>query len=460
MTTIIQTAIDPHIQKQFHRNLRWALTGSIFYELLKFIHCILLFKLLPTATYGIIGSIFSLSYLTTYLVDLGATNSIPPFLHLAMQSKQNFKQFLITYSLLPHLPFIIIGALTTALFATQRFSQTPFWWIIFLLILFEATRSFLRLLLYTTFHAKRIVITELSLFIIYLASIWIPYFTFHPHLSPNHIFIPHVIDSIACVTIFIIFIRRYYKTLPRDTMSHFPPSFAKRLISTRLFNYLLRIGRNIFTSNFLTPLFALKFDLGSAGIFYLVSMGISAIQAIVKASINYSGNALLANIKESGQLAKKEAFSVLSQKLIIVIAPVIILVVGNITTIAHLGMQYNITMYGLSLALLYLLISFSEFFFILYEQFYIIEESAQKLCFFKLLEFVIFYGLITSSTITSPIATLIGLIIIRIISFFIIATNAFYLWKVKLNFKTNYWYLLIWIIISLVIALIINHSIY
>jgi hypothetical protein len=197
----------------------------------------------------------------------------------------------------------------------------------------------------------------------------------------------------------------------------------------------------MFTSNFLTPLFAIKFGLASAGIFYFASTLANAIQAMVKSVIGYSGNALLASIKESGQAAKKEAFNILCQKLIKLTAPFIIFLAINHKAITTLSSAHTVTSHTISLCLLFLIISFSEFFFILYEQFYIIEEAANKLFFFKLLELSIFYGLITSEVISSPVTTLIGLICIRFVSFTIIAINAYYYWHIRPNLKSNLSYL-------------------
>jgi hypothetical protein len=451
-----QSSIHPTIQKRFSKNFRWTLAGSITYEVLKAVHCFFLLQMLPPHLYGSMGSLFSIIYLATYIADLGATNSIPPFLHIFIRNKVTFKRFLLFYSFLPSLPFIVFCAIGTTVYVYSNFSYLPYLIIIVSLVILETIRSFFRLLLYTTFHAKRVVITEVVLFIIYIANVWVPYLLFHHPITLNHIFIPHLIDSILAVSIFLILIKSFYKTLPVDSTNHLPHSLTKRLISTRLFNYLLRVSRSLFTPNFLTPLFALKFGLASAGLFYFGSTIISALQSIIKAAIGYSGNALLANVKDNTQGVKKEAFSVLCQKLIILILPLIILLSVNYKAIVRLSLIPAAPNYTLALSLLYLFITCTEFFFMLYEQFYIIEEAAHKLFFFKLIELAIFYGFIKSAIVSSPIATLLGIISIRLISFSIIATNAFYLWKIKPDIKANIRYVSVWIIVSLVFSLVLT----
>ena len=103
--------------------------------------------------------------------------------------------------------------------------------------------------------------------------------------------------------------------------------------------------------------------------------------------------------------------------------------------------------------LLFLLISLTELFFILYEQFYIIEEAVSKLFFFKLLELAMLYGVIKSPLAISPILILLGLIVVRFVSFLIIASNAFYTWKIKPFFKTTYTLFITSIIISITFSI-------
>lgn len=452
---ILAQNIHPDLQKKFQRGFRWTLAGSIIYETLKSSHCLLLTRFLVTEDYGAMGSLFSLIYLVTYIADLGATNSIPPFLNVFTQSRATFKSFILKYSLLPHTPLLAVCAIGATIFATSKLTYLPYVIIIPALIILETIRSFLRVLLHTTFQAKRAVVVELTILILYLISIWGPFLlTGHP-ITLNHIFIPHLIDSIITVICFSFLIAKFYQTLPIDDSKKLPENLASRLLSTRLFNYLLRVSRNMFTSNFLTPLFAIKFGLASAGIFYLASTLANAIQAMVKSVIGYSGNALLASIKNSSHAVKKEAFDILCQKLTKLAAPFIIFIAINHQAIIKLSSAHTASSHTLSLCLLFLIISFSEFFFILYEQFYIIEEAANKLFFFKLLELTIFYSLITSEVITSPVTTLIGLIAIRLVSFTIIASNAYYYWKIRPRFKPNIYYIIFWIGFSVMVSFIL-----
>jgi hypothetical protein len=426
------------ISKQFHASFKWTLSGSFVYETCKVAHCLLLMKFMPTAMYGTMGSLFSIIYLVTYIADLGATNSLPPFIHLMNKSKENFKVFLLKYSLFPHAPLIIGCAGVATYIAATKFTDLPFLWIIPSIIFLETTRTFLRMLLHATFLTKHVVSIEIAILIAYLAMIWVPVAIFNQPISLNTIFIPHLIDSFVCVGAFVLLVRSYHRSLP-DAPCTIDSSLPKRLLTTRLFNYLLRVTRNMFTSNFLTPLFAWRFGLVSAGTFYIASVIVNSLQSVIKSTIWYPGNALLANVKEESQAVKMQAFTSINNKLMSILAPVIIIIALNIDSIVKISKQPSITNESFALALLFLLISFAEFFFLLYEQLYIIEEAASKLFLFKLTELIALYVMVRHSIITSPVATLIALIVVRSISFAIIATNAWSTWHIALRFYASRW---------------------
>jgi hypothetical protein len=442
------------IAQQFNKSFKWTLSGSILYEACKATHCLLLLKCMPTALYGAMGSVFSLIYLVTYIADLGATNSLPPFLHILNKSKANFATFITRYSMTPHLPILFISAGFATFFMTTKFTTLPWLWLIPSLIILEMIRTFLRMLLHSTFLSKRVVIIELSIFALYLAITWAGILYSTGPVTLNHIFIPHFIDSALCVILFVILVVQYQKTLPNKPLS-LPPALHKRLAKTKLFNYLLRVTRNMFTSNFLTPFFALRFGLASAGTFYVASMMVNGLQAIVKSAIGYSGNALLANLKEADENTKRQAFTTITNKLMGIIAPVIIVIGFNFKNILIISHQQSIQSETIALMLLCLFMSFTEFFFLLYEQFYIIEEAASSLFIFKCIELIAIYCFIQHGGISLP-ATLLGFIVIRLFSFFAIATNAWYTWRINLRLKTNKWLISSSAIIAICIAILVH----
>jgi hypothetical protein len=413
---------------------------------------------MPTALYGTMGSIFSIIYLVTYIADLGATNSLPPFIQLITKSKYNFKTFIIKYCLVPHSPIIIACATGARYVAMNKFSNLPDLWLIPCIICLETIRTFLRMLLHATFLSKYVVSIELTILAGYLAITWTPVILLDLPVTLNTIFIPHLIDSAVCVTAFLVLLIKYYRNLPDGKLS-LDSSLSKRLVKTRTFNYLLRVTRNMFTSNFLTPLFAWRFGLVSAGTFYIASIIVNALQSVIKSTVWYPGSALLANVKEASQETKLQAFANINSKLTNLLAPIIIIIALNINGIIKMGMMPSITSESIALALLFLLISFAEFFFLLYEQLYIIEEAANKLFLFKVIELLALYLLIRHNIVYSPATTLVSLIVVRALSFSIIAVNAWNTWKASLRFYTSRWVVGISIVLGIVLSLISKYII-
>ena len=440
------------LKTKYHSGFRWTLTGSIIYEVLKAIHYFCLFKYLDIVSYGFIGSLFAVIYLTSKFADIGNSYSISPFYNYIITSKQTFKKTLLNYYLLPQLPILLITTTIATYFYIKYFfngNQQIFWALLPSLIILETIRSFLRYFLHITFKNRTIVLIELTIFMIYLSSIWTLFLGFNFNLSPNLIFIPHLFDSGITVSIFIFLMLKQYNTLPQEK-TKFPKGLKKRIFHSRIFNYFLRISKDLFTSNFITPFFAAKFGLKQAGIFFLAGIVVTSLQSIVKAAISYPGNALLASIKNCPNKLKDEAFGILSTKLMVIISPLIIFTAINHKTLVRLSNLKDITSTTLSFLILYLLITFIEFFFTLYEQFFILEEAGQRLFLFKLFEFMLLYAALTTNANASPSIILTSLIAIKVISLLIIAITAFYHWKIQPTFKISLNYFITCIGISLV----------
>jgi len=432
-----------NLTKKFSSSFRWNIAGSISYESIKILHQVFLLKTMESSSYGLMGSIFSIIYLTVYLSEFGFGATLPPFLNTFTQSKNNFKNIFIKYYFLPQFLLIFTGASIATLlysksFLCNRFS--PFSFLIPLIIIFESIRIFFRRFLHTVFISKPTVIIETVLVLIYIFVVWIPYLFFNFRMTQNLVFVPYLLDSVLGVSTFTFLVFRFYKTLPEKPLSA-PKNLWKRIIKTRFFNYSIQVGKNLFTGNFLTPFFATSFGLKEAGVFNLANHIAESIKAMMKVTIIFSGNALLAKLKSTSITIKRQAFKLLGEKLNKVIYPLIIFLIINYRTLLNLRGISDIKSSTLTLALTFLLITFMEYFFLVYEQFYIVEERANKLFIFKFLEFTLFYSLIISKIFSSPIITLLGIVVIRFLSFAIIATNAYSLWKVKPNFRINYRYL-------------------
>ncbi len=446
------------LEAQFHKEFRWAVSGSMLYEACKTLHNILLTYYLTPKEYGLIASSLSFIYLITKIADFGASTSILPFYHLFIKSKQNFKWLLCKFYLFPHIPLLLSMATIATIFLAFYKSTSiglPMLLIIAATIVLESIRSFLRLFLYTSLECKKTVFTDVASFLFYLFLVWTPYLLFNYPVSFKNILIFHVIDSLIVTLLFTFLLYKIYTNIP-DTGLAFPSKFKNRILSAKIFNYFLRLSREVFTSNFLTPFFALKFGFEYAGLFYLAAVIAHFIQSIFKISVGYLGNAILANLKNSTPYEKQLAFDLLTRKLSILISPIIIILFINHSKMLRYANFSDFSMATIGLALLFLIIQIIDFIVSLYEQFYVMEEQSFKFFCYKALEFIFFYIFFIYSKNSQTLSTmLLEIISIKTLSFSIIALNAYSNWRIKPKFQTNPRYLVLSVAIAFLVFFVL-----
>ncbi len=450
------------LKKRFNHSFSWNLWGSLIFETFKIGQNVLLLHLMAPALYGMVGSIFAIAYLAVRLADFGTANTLTPYFHHMTKSKQHFKKILFKGFLRPvfwAIALAVAGALWFCSYKMVVGNKLILFVVIPAIIILETLRLFFRQFLHMAFQSKQVIIIELSLFLGYLAAVWIPILGFQVVPSLNLIFLPYVADSVLAVIILGAMSRAFYKKLPSDNRAEhikLSKKFWNKLNRTRILNYFLRIGKNMFTSNLLTPLFALQFGLKQAGIFYFASVLATSLQSIVKAILSYSGNALFAHVKNHEAGSKQTAFAMVTNKLMLVLLPVSIFLVFNFKKLMLLGMNQSTTNAILTLSALYLAITFTEFFFSLYEQFYILEEAVWTVVVLRALEFLAFYGVISLYSHTSPAMILLGIFVVRIASFSIMALTAYFRWNIKPELKVSGRYIFGSLSISLACLLLLS----
>jgi len=447
------------LKQKFHTGFRWNVFGSIVFEAIKILHHVFLLKVLNPVEFGLLANLYSITYLTVYFSDIAATTTLPPFLNVFIKSKQNFKK-LFSFYIFPQLPLLsIAAAIVTFLYSKSIFNHpsSPIMAIIPLLIVCEGMRIFFRAFLHYLFLHKLVIILENSLTCGYYAMLWFLYLFLGFKMTLNLIFIPFLLDSIAAIIIFIILSIRVYKKLPEES-SNIPPGFYLRIIKNRMFNYPNQIVKNFFTGNFLTPIFAMQFGLQQAGVLKFSSMIADSVKAVIKAAINFSGNAFLAQIKTKSLDTKREVFQLLTTKLNNLMYFMIIFLLFNFKNLLGLRVSLDyVAQTSISFSFIFLMIILAEHFFLVYEQFYVLEEKPHKFLIFKLLELFVFYLFVLSKPLTSPITTLLSVLFIQILSFTILSIHAHYQWRIKPTFKIKFINLFYYLFVALIFYLIFKH---
>lgn len=424
------------LKTKFSTGFRWSLSGSIIFEVSHILHNALLLTFLGTTFYGLFGSLFSITYLVINIVDLGFESSFAPFIQTISKNKKIFKKIFVLY-LFPQIILLTLGSLVALAFYTSLFAhdaqKLPSIFFITLITL-EGLRIFFRRFLHNIFFNKATVLVEQILAIAYYAAIWIPFAIFSQPLSIQLIFIPYLLNSLLAIITFTILTIKYYRTLP-DACSE-PPQAGlwRRIIKTRYYNYLINIETFLISGNFLVPFFATTFGLQQAGLFKLANIIAHSIKALVKSAIHFPGAALLASLKSKSLQDKKKAFYALSTKLNHIIIFVILFLAINYRLLSNFYQtRQEIWLY----VFIFIGITLVHQLFVVYEQFYIIEELANKLFIIKSIEFILFYLLIIANKHITPLTTLAIVGLVQFICFAILATHAYARWKIKPYFKAN-----------------------
>jgi len=445
------------LEKKFHSIFKWNTIGSIFFEAMHIGYQFLLLKILGYSVYGLMGSVFSILYLTIYLSDLGLMTSLPTFANVFTQSKSNFKKYFRQY-VTPNIFFLIIGIFISLFFYGSFFSANksllPPLYLVISLLIFESVRMFLRFFLHTQFKNKAVIVLELSLMVLYVTSVLLPYYISGVPITITKVIGLYLVNSIVSVACFIFITIRLYKKLPEKELVPYE-HFKRKSTHARFFNHATHIGKHLISGEFLVPLFAIHFGLKQAGLLKLASIVAHSIKAFFKAAINFSGNAFLSNLKNKPLESRISAFYTLFKKLNVIIYFIFIVLLINFHPLVSQARTP-----GNRSAFIYLFmfitITLIQQLCVAYEQFYIVENAAHRLFFIKAFEFIMFYIVVGLSKHLYPNTTLLSIVCIQIISFALLALNAYAKWKIKPNLKINPKFILKTVLFGTLVFLLIK----
>ena len=381
----------------FASSMRWNISGSVAFEVIKMCHHLALFAALPIAIYGQVGLTFSLVYATVSLAGFGIEAAIPPFIKSMLHSRSGYVH-LTRLLLATHLPFILLGACCSLFVGTTLLP--------FLLILSEGTRSFLRMLLHSSFLHKRAMLTDLVATTGALAIMWSMHLLLAAPLTLTLIFGTYLVGSLAATLLMARDALRLARTLPDIEPTELPS--LRRICGLRLASYVPTLARTLFSGNVLTPLLAVHFGLSTAATFKLASYVADGIRGIAKAMVRFSGGALLGRLRGQSMRTQRIAFAILGRQLGTMLGLVVL-------TLAIASPYIFST--TLIPAALFLLMSFIDHFDALYTQFYTVQERPALPMALKLVEVALFALVIAGVRLSSPLMLLSMLVCIKSLIF-------------------------------------------
>lgn len=358
----------------FKKALQWNFIGSSLYEITKVFHNFYLLSCMSNYHYGQMGFILSSIYLAIRIADIGNAYGTVPLLQDMNQSRKAFRYIVGNFFILPQLPILLASATILG-----GYIQPTLQGLATAIFFLEAFRLFLRYLLHAQFENAAVVSIELFSFAIFLGTIWIPYFLGNT-LTPKSILIAHLADSSFALLLLAGLAGWKYLQLPSDNPLEKLPS-AKIILTSKMYPYLNRLSREITSSNTLTPMYAVLFGYERVSIFYFLGIATTAYQMIIKNTITYSGNALLAQMRYASPEHKAGAFHMITEKLLLFLAiplATILLFYHNIQKIVDPSL--------LQLLLCFLILMGIDLLMHVYEQYYLVQNAAGKYFTFKVVE--------------------------------------------------------------------------
>jgi hypothetical protein len=430
-------------------HVRWVMLGSICFEVLKLAHQCLLLYSIPLPVYGLMGSIFSLIFLTIKLSRIGDDQSFAPFIQEAKHSKDIFRTLIVHFIFL-QIPILLLTGAGACYFLLSKFYRvdiaSPHALLVLTLIVSEGCRTIMRPLLHNIFLGKKTIFIELLAMLLFLGGVWGPYLLGMP-LTLNLIFYSYLLDSLFTLLIFSKLVFDFYKSIP-DKEKVKNKGLIQRIWKSRFFNYSMSITKNLFTGNFIVTLFSLNFGLQQAGVLKFASYVSDAIRGVIHTAIGYSGGTLLAHHKVASFEEKKRIFSHVFRMLNTIIYTALLPLILWYTRFESYASLYTPYVF-LPFIFALIFISLLEHLFIIYESFYIIEERGGVLLSIKILEALLVYGAISFGLLFSPFVTITNLIVVRIVTFLLTALYAYKEWGVKPTLKTNKTFIVLFIVILL-----------
>ncbi len=358
----------------FKKALRWNFFGSSFYEITKVFHNFYLLSCMTSHNYGQTGFILSSIYLAARIADLGNAYSTVPLLQDMLRSKKNFRSLIGSFFLLPQIPVLLLGATILSWHIAPELRG-----LVAAIFMLETYRLFLRYFLHAQFKNSFVVSIELGSFVLFLSAIWIPWL-FTGTITPHSILTAHLADSAVATGLLAALSLRAYWLLPSTSSNDTLPSI-KNIIASKVYPYFNRLSREITSSNTLTPIYATLFGYANVSIFYFLGIATTAYQMIIKNTITYSSNALLAKLRYESHEQKSYAFHMITDKLLpMLIIPTTVIVMFYTTVNKFIDPML------LKLLFCFLILMGIDLVMHVYEQYYLVQDAARKFFILKMVE--------------------------------------------------------------------------
>lgn len=436
-----QDSVLSSYKKQLGFTFFWNLFDTILTQGFLILHNVLIRNFFGSEFHGQFGSLLAFFYFLVAICNLGLNRSIAPHINTIINSKKNFRSFLI-WHIVPHIFFLLFCILFASgiifYFKVLSFENTILISIIALAFLFESIKkigkSFLQLTLYTIITS----LTEVIGIILYLIIVWAIYYIGFP-FSLTLSWIVLFIISFFQMSVFIITIFSIYKNLKSNqTKQNNLTLNNSSIIKTRFFGWSYQLCSEICNTNFLVPLCAIYFGQSQASFFKIISAISQWINLIIQKGFGISSVALLTNTKSILVTTQKKIFSLLSFILhhLIYLILIFILINGKKIILSQ-ATQTNTLVTWIGLYLM-ITLTITDAFSTVYQSWFIVQNKINYLFLFYSLGFLIVYLLHYSFSSFLNLSIFLSVIsIFRILFFLILIFYSYFKWGLSPEIKIN-----------------------
>ncbi|MFI5332794.1 MAG: hypothetical protein ACHQVS_01705 [Candidatus Babeliales bacterium] len=436
------------LYRTLFKGLAWNTFESIAYQGILILHLIALYRHTDPSFFGMMGIIFSLLYLMTFLANAGFDTALAPYAQLLTTDRRFWHTIVIPHLRIQCIVYVFIGicgiivnppslirAISSASYGGHAITPYSLSIILALLLVTESTKKTLRTIAHLTFHNQLTALVEVSMVSIYVALVWLSY-AYYTALSLTLILFPLFITSLISCLILGCCLYDFYQHLPTESTELIPTH--RTFISTRLYTYGAHLGHILFSSNFLIPFCALHIGLAHTGIFKLISSITHTITTMVYKIFGPTSQALFSHTSTNTYHDKQQLFFTLTQYLHHVLYGLIIFFVINYAKL--IGTHLNTNNFSTPLIILFLVIQLTEHMFIVYEKFFIAHHRAAYLCILSLVSLTITGTLLLLPLPASPVMIMSLVLGIRMITISTLAITAYHWFHIKpaLTLRADY----------------------
>ncbi|MDQ5890177.1 MAG: hypothetical protein QG604_51 [Candidatus Dependentiae bacterium] len=273
---------------------------AMVFEGVKYLHQVALFLVLPSCEYGLIGSVFSLAYLSANLACLEGGNALAPHVATISTNRQRSSYIanrLIIPQLIQHsMAAACVGYLSYQLTTNKLLAITAG-----SIALSEGVRIALRPLIYTLTKSPLIAKAEATIAFCYIGILWIGAFA-EPAFMQGIFILPLYAATSLIGLGYLIHkgLRALDAIRPISTSTGELPG-RREIITTQAALLALHLPHNLFSANFIVPFFAYRNGMALAGVIKVASEIASAMRAVIKSSIGFPLNTLFNQLHNGPQ---------------------------------------------------------------------------------------------------------------------------------------------------------------